>query len=258
MEENVTTNNNGRKKFFQKISINMIQYILDFISYTDYNNYIFTNVRFVKALQTIISRKPDNKRKSKSLKKNVLNNAISVFFNYNIFCAFFKRIYPFLLSVDGFKILISQNCAELVLFCTDLKKDVSKGCDPFEQILECIAIYFNKFLDIYYIEKLDLSKLNIGKNGCYIMAHLIDLNRTLAEIDLSSNELMYDEIYMLFSKYKQNKHYLSINLKKNKLDIGCLVHISNVVKEDLYKTILVNKVGGKMPKTVNCWSIVIN
>jgi hypothetical protein len=256
MEENVTTIVKGEKKYFQKISINMIQCILDFTNYKDYTNYVFTNPRFVKALQTIISRKSDTKQKSKNLKKIVLNKAISVFFNYNLFCAFFKTIYPYLLSIDGFRILISQNCSELVLFCNNIKNDLPKGCDPFEQILECIAIYFNKFLDIHNIDKLNLSKLSMGKNGCYVIAHLIDLNRTLEEIDLSSNDLMYDEIYMLFSKYKQNKHHLSINLLKNNLDAECLKYISNIVKDDLYKTITVNKISRNLSKAVNCWSIV--
>jgi len=167
MEENVTTIVKGEKKYFQKISINMIQCILDFTNYKDYTNYVFTNPRFVKALQTIISRKSDHN-----------------------------------------------------------------------------------------IDKLNLSKLSMGKNGCYVIAHLIDLNRTLEEIDLSSNDLMYDEIYMLFSKYKQNKHHLSINLLKNNLNAECLKYISNIVKDDLYKTITVNKISRNLSKAVNCWSIV--
>lgn len=254
MEVKITNSEEKPKKFFKKISLNMMVYILDFVSYKEYSNCLFINLRFVKALEIIYFRKSN--KQSKSFKKNVLNNSISVFFNYYLFNSFFKNIYPFLLSTDGFKTLVSQNCKEVVLYCLNVKKNLSKGLDPFEKILECIAIYFNKYLEKNSIEKIDLSKLSLGKNGCYVISHLFNINRSLTDIDLSSNDLMYEEILMLFSKYKKNDHYLSINLRKNNLDAGCLVHISNKVKDDLHKTVIVNKIVGKLPKTVNCWNIV--
>lgn len=253
-EETMINTFHPKVEYFRKISLNLIVYILEFVSFREYENYLFLNLRFVRVLQKLISANRGNK----SFKKKLLNKSFTVFFNLPLYQSYRVRILPFLNTIEGFKKLVFNNCREILLYCLEIKKFIDKGVDPFEQLLESIAMHFNKnCLEKGDIKKLDLSQLLLGKNGCYIISHLMDANQSLSDISLVANDLGYEEIYMLFSQFRQNKHYLRIDLRKNRLDVPCLTHISNLMKDDLYKTIVISKTTQKLPKTANGWTNIV-
>ena len=230
----------------------MIKYILEFVSYKEYEKYLFINVRILKAIHFILSSKP-----TKALRRNLKSKAYSVFFNYSIYRYFNKRINPYLNSVEGFRKILEFNCRVVLMFCLEIKSYVStENDDPFEKILEFIAIRFNYFLESTLVKSLDLSNLIIGKNGSLIISFLIVTNTSLNLIDLRNNEILYDEVYVLFGKFKRNKQYLTIDMRGNNLDLKSISSISNVLKDDVYKSIYVSKIPWKLPKNSKSWSII--